>query len=74
MSSAHKREKTADNVEAVRCYKNQKWDSGVPFISTMVAGYPLLLEAAAVLAVTPSCLGISRPFMDCSILKAAQSY
>ncbi|AAF96739.1 conserved hypothetical protein [Vibrio cholerae O1 str. 2010EL-1786] len=41
MSSAHKREKTADKVEAVRCYKNQKWDSGVPFISTMVAGYPL---------------------------------
>ncbi|MDN6969907.1 hypothetical protein FG142_05120 [Vibrio cholerae] len=75
MSSAHKREKTADNVEAVRCYKNQKWDSGVPFINTMVAGYALttlLLEAAAVLAVTPSCLGISLLFMGCSILKAAQ--
>ncbi|EMQ59528.1 hypothetical protein VCEM1676A_003502 [Vibrio cholerae O1 str. EM-1676A] len=43
MSSAHKREKTADKVEAVRCYKNQKWDSGVPFISTMVAGYPLTI-------------------------------
>ncbi|CSD50438.1 Uncharacterised protein [Vibrio cholerae] len=35
---------------------------------------PLLLEAAVVLAVTPSCLGISLLFMDCSILKAAQSY